>query len=109
VTHKLLMGAIFIGLPFVLWLGLWLIASYSDINMRRVVPVIRALRWLAYLTTLGLFVMHFVFEHFPSVYAFCSLGFSSGVILIDSWAIRRFAPERLSAFETRFGSSTPKW
>jgi hypothetical protein len=96
-TYKILLASACLGAPFMLWLALYVVARYSAINMRRTVPWVRAIRWATWLTTLVLFLVHFVWSHFPAMYAFLSLSFSSGVILVDSWAIRRFAPERVPA------------
>jgi hypothetical protein len=102
---KLAAASMSIGSPYILWLALYLIARYSAINMRRVVPWIRALRWFTWFTTGAMFLMHFLSVRFPAIYAFLSLGFSSGVMLVDTWAIRRFAPERISAAEAGYWPS----
>jgi hypothetical protein len=99
-THKLVAGAIFIGSPYVLWLVLFLVAHYAQINMRRIVPWIRAIRWFTSLITGVLILMYLVRAGFPPIYAYLSLGFSSGVVLIDTWAIKKFAPERMSRFDS---------
>jgi hypothetical protein len=108
VMHKLVVAAIFFGSPYILFLVLSLIARYSAINMRQIVPWIRALRWLTWFTTAALFLMHFVLARFPSTYAFLALAFSSGVILIDIWASARFVPERISPAGTGFSASRPE-
>jgi hypothetical protein len=69
---------------------LYVTARYSAIDMRQVVPWIRALRWLAWLTTAVLLLMGLVLAHFPFRYGFLSLRFSSGVILVDRGAVTRF-------------------
>jgi hypothetical protein len=92
--HKLVLATIFGGSPFVLWLVLYLVARHCAINMRRVVPWIRVLRWLTWATTALLLLMGLVLARFPSSYGFLSLGCSSGVMLVDIWATTRFpAPE----------------
>ena len=45
-----------IGAPLILWAMLYLIARYSALNMRLVVPWIRTLRWLTWLTTMCCFL-----------------------------------------------------
>jgi hypothetical protein len=106
--HKLVAVTISIGSPFILWYVLYLVTRYSAINMRRVVPWIRFLRWITWLTTGALFLMNLGLARFPSHYAFLSLGFSSGVGLIDSWAIKRFAPEKMSAAAEGYWPSKPE-
>jgi hypothetical protein len=94
IQHKLVLGTIFLGTPFILWAALYLISRYSAVNMQRLVPWIRALRRLTSWTTLVLFVL--AAAGFPLIYACSSLAFSSVVILIDCWAIERFAPVKLT-------------
>jgi hypothetical protein len=100
IQHKLVLTTISIGSPFILWAMLYLIARYSAVNMRRVVPWVRTLRWLTWFTTATLLTMGVVLPHFP--YGFLSLGFSSGVMLIDIWVIKRFAPNHRGIWP-RFG------
>jgi hypothetical protein len=90
VLHKLVLATIFLGSPYILLLVLYLTARYSAIAMRQVVPWITALRWLTWLTTAVLLLMGLVLAHFPLSYGFLSLCFSSGVILVDGWAVHRF-------------------
>jgi uncharacterized membrane protein len=90
IQHKLVLATTFLGPPFILWAALYLIARYSAVNMRRLVPWIRALRRLTSWTTLALLLL--VAAGFPLIYACSSLGFSGVVILIDCWAFERFAP-----------------
>jgi hypothetical protein len=92
--HKLVLAMISLGSPFALWCVLYLTARFSAINMRRIVPWIRVLRRLASWATLALFLL--VLAGLPSSYAYLSLGFSSGVILIYSWAIKRFDSDQLT-------------
>jgi hypothetical protein len=102
VMHKLVLASIFFGTPYILLLVLYLIARYSAVDMRRIVPWIRVLRWLTCFTTGVLLTMGLVLPHFPQSYGFLSLAFSSGVISIDSWAIKRFAPRHRGIWP-RFG------
>ena len=89
VQHKLVLATISIGSAFSLWAALYLIARYSAVDMRRIVPWIRVLRRLTSWTTLALLLL--VVAGFPSVYAYMLGAFSSVVILIDCWAFERFA------------------
>ncbi len=57
--------AIAIGSVFTLWSALYLIARYSAINTRRLVPWIRVLRHLTSWTTLALFLMSFCIVALP--------------------------------------------
>ncbi|MFZ3277612.1 MAG: hypothetical protein WB249_02615 [Candidatus Sulfotelmatobacter sp.] len=100
IQHKLVLLTISIGAPLILWAMLYLIARYSALNMRLVVPWIRTLRWLTWLTTMVLLFMGFVLPYFP--YGFLSLCVSLGVMLIDTWAIKRFAPNHRGIWP-RFG------
>jgi len=88
IQHKLVLALIFFGSPYVPLLALYLTARYSAINIRIIVPWIRALRWLTWLTTGVLLLIGIVRPHFP--YGFLSLGVSSGVMAIDLWAHARF-------------------
>jgi hypothetical protein len=90
VMHKLALAAIFLGSPYVLLLVLYLTARCSAIDMRRVVPWIRALRWLTWFMTGVLLLMGLVLAPFPLSYGYLSLCFSSGVTLVDSWVAKRF-------------------
>jgi hypothetical protein len=105
---KLAEASMSIGSPYILWLALYLIARYSAVNMRRVVPWVRALRWFSWFTTGAMFLVHLLSTRFPAIYGFLSLGFSSGIIFVDTWATRRFAPERISAAEARYWPSEAK-
>jgi uncharacterized membrane protein len=88
VQHKLVLIAISIGPPLVLWAVLYLIARYSTTTMRKLRPWVRVLRRLTSWTTLALFLL--VAAGFPLSYAEMSLGFSSVVLLVDCWAFERF-------------------
>lgn len=90
IQHKLVLIAISFGAPHILWLVLYLTARYSAVNMRRLVPWIRALRWLMWSTTAVLLTVGLVLPHFPQSYGFLSLVVSSGVMAIDLWARSRF-------------------
>ena len=106
--HKLVLVTIFFGVPDVLWLVLFMIARYSAFNMRRIVPWLRVLRWGTWFTTSVLFLMCFVLARVPSIYFFLSLGFSSGMIPIHRWAVKRFAPERIFGAGWGFWPSKPE-
>ena len=90
IKHKLVLTAISGGAPLILWAALSLIAGYSAVDMRRLLPWIRILRRVTSWTTLALFLLGVA--GFPLAYAEMSLLFSSVVILIDLWAFKRFAP-----------------
>jgi hypothetical protein len=78
VMHKLVAATIAVGSPFILWSALYLIARYSAISMRRIVPWTRVVRRLTAWTTLALFLL--VLAGFPSSVTV----FLGGVILIDT-------------------------
>jgi len=106
--HKLMLATIFFGAPYILWLVLYLIARYSAINMRRIVLWVGVLRWVTLFATLVLFLMCFGLMRLPLIYYFLSLGFSSGMIPIHRWVIKRFAPERVFGAGSGFWPSKPE-
>jgi hypothetical protein len=106
--HKLVLVTTFFGAPYILWLVLFLIARYSAFNMRRIVPWVRVLRRVTWSATPVLFLMCFVLARLPSIYFFLSVGFSSGMIAIHRWAIKRFAPERIFGAGWGFWQSKPE-
>ena len=93
-TRKLIAFLIAFGSPFVLWCALYLKARRSATDMQLTVVWIGALRWVSWLITVGLFMMYYVFARFPVKYAFLSLGFTAGVMLVDLWARSRFGRDR---------------
>ena len=95
-THKLTAFVIAFGSPFVLWLALYLTARRSDVDVRLIAMWVGVLRWITWLITVALLMTQFVFERFPVKYAFLSLGFSSGVMMVDLWTRRWVRRDRAS-------------
>jgi hypothetical protein len=79
--------------PLIVWLALYMTSRWWSVNLRPVLPWLRALRWVAWGLAIALLINHLAHDHFPISYAIAMGSVQLGLSFPESWVKRRFAPD----------------
>ncbi len=81
------------AVPFLVWLALYAAARWWSVGLRPVLPWMRPLRWIIWISGMALGFIHLARDRFPVGYGIVMIGLSVGLSLPESWVKRRFAPD----------------
>ena len=83
--------AILVAGPFVVWLSIYCVSRNPSIDLRRFLPVLRALRWITWALAMALMLPAIVGDalHRVAVYGFALMSFSAGLSFSQSWLKRK--------------------
>jgi hypothetical protein len=84
--------SLFLALPFIVWLALYIAARWWSINLRPVLPWLNILRWVGWGLGVALSLIYLGLDRFPA-YGGAMITFSIGLSFPQGWVKRRFAPE----------------